>query len=143
MCCILFLCIPAVRNNPVREIHSGNYRDNNSCKYYKSDESFSKVSASSVPGPVSFFNIRFFRFVLRKIHIASTPYYSLLIASYTHCFLYLNADERIISTRSSYPMPASPAAFGSRLVSVIPGIVFTSSTYGCPAGSTLKSTRET
>src|SRR3989304_3123908 len=68
MCCILFLCIPAVRNNPVREIHNGNYRDNNSCKYYKSDESFSKVSTSSVPGPVSFFNIRLFRFVLRKVH---------------------------------------------------------------------------
>src|SRR3972149_2187070 len=140
MCCILFLCIPAVRNNPVREINNRDYRDNDSCKYYKSDESFAKVSTSSVPGPVSFFNIRLFRFVLRKIHIASTPYYSLLIA---HCFLYLNADERIISTRSSYPMPASPAAFGSRLVSVMPGIVFTSSTYGCPAGSTLKSTRET
>ena len=38
-------------------------------------------------------------------------------------------------------MPAAAAALGSKLVAVIPGSVFTSSTTGAPSAATMTSTR--
>ena len=54
-----------------------------------------------------------------------------------------NSSERrtMRAQRSANPMPAAAAAFGSRLDSVIPGIVFTSSTVGFPCSSSNTSTR--
>ena len=51
-----------------------------------------------------------------------------------------SASSRIRSTSCSKPIPAASAAWGSRLVSVRPGIAFTSSTCG-PSSPSIRSTR--
>jgi len=51
------------------------------------------------------------------------------------------ANRTIRPQSSGKPIPAAAAALGSRLVSVIPGRVFTSSTTGEPSGRTITSTR--
>ena len=52
------------------------------------------------------------------------------------------AVRRIVSTSSSYEMPAARACAGRSDSSVMPGSVFTSTNQGTPARSTIMSTRE-
>src|SRR4029077_19965300 len=61
-----------------------------------------------------------------------------------HCAPFRRARDNSIMRRqsSSYLIPAAAAASGSRLASVIPGIVFTSKTLGSAFSGKSTSTRE-